>query len=694
MSTNTDKKTLMETYLRRPAAFISNTGQFDSSVKFYTQTKGASIFFLSDRIVFDFEGAPSEDGKQHSRAAIALLFDESRSGVTPQGFWPNAGVLNFLFGNDPTHWNSNVSTYQELLYQELWPGVDLSLKSDGGKLKFNWIVQPGGNPEQIVMRYLGADSLDLDDEGNLLIKHALGTMTDVCPTAFQEIDSGKTEVACSFRLNPTRKLSVGFEIGAYSESAPLCIDPAVIYTTYLGGSGADSITGVTVDPTGSAYFVGMTSSADFPVVAGAYQSTLAGTTNVFISKIAPDGASLIYSTYLGGSGVDAGLAIAIDSSGSAYVTGSTTSLNFPTMGPYQPARAGAQDAFLSKLSPNGGALIYSTYLGGAAGITTGRGIGVNLFGQTFIAGDTSSASFPTTGGAFSTVYGGGASDGFVSLISSGGGTLLASTYLGGAGADVISGLALDASDFVYVTGGTFSADFPVTAGAYQTALAGTENAFVTKLVEDLSTPVFSTYLGGTTLDAAAAVALDSSNLACVTGMTTSNDFPVTVGAYQTTYGGAEDAFITKFSLDGGSLVFSTYLGGSGNDIGSALTFDSTGHVWVAGSTASADFPTTPAVIPSSLTGTTDWFISMLSADGSLLLVSYYLGGVGIQNANGIAVDAQGAVYVVGDTSSSTFPVTPGAFQTVYGGETDGAATKAVFATFQNASVTIMELVSA
>lgn len=689
MSINTDENTLKETFLRRPDAFIPNVGLFNTGVYYFIQKNDSCIFFLSDRIVFDFAGAPSEDGTQ-SRAAIALVFDKSNADIMPKGLSPGAGVMNFYIGNNPARWKDNVGTYQKLMYQNVWPGVDLLLQSDGEKLKCNWIVGSGADPEQIVMRYLGADALEPDGTGNLTVRHALGSMTDACPVAFQELDGVKTQVACSFCIKD--EMTVGFEIGSYSAAAPLYIDPAVSYTTYLGGSAADSINGISVGLTGTAYFVGQTASANFPIVAGAYQAALAGTANAFITQIASDGASLIYSTYLGGSGTDGGLAITIDPSGAAYLTGFTTSADFPTMGPYQAALAGAQDAFVSKLSPNGGALTFSTYLGGAAGSTTGRGIAVNIFGQTFIAGETSSASFPTTGGAFSTTFNGGASDGFVSLLSSSGGSLLVSTYLGGSGADIIYSLALDSSDFVYVAGSTDSADFPTTTGAFQTALTGAQNAFATKFQEDLSAPIFSTYLGGTATDTALGVAVDANFLACVTGSTTSGDFPVTAGAFQTAFGGAGDAFVTKFSLDGGSLVFSTYLGGSGADTGNAITLDAAGHVWLAGSTTSADFPITPTVIPSSLTGTQDWFISMLSADAGTLLVSYYLGGTGTQTAAGIAVDAQGAVYVAGSTSSTDFPVSAGAFQTVYGGgATDGAATKANFATFKNASVTIMQM---
>lgn len=689
-----EKKTSAEKSPQHCGTFIPNAGQLDPSVKYYTSRDGSHIFFLSDRIVFDFTGLLSDGEKKYSRAALTLLFVGSNSGLKPKGVLPDAGVINFYLGNEPTLWKSNINTYQELLYKDIWPGIDLLLTNEDRELKFNWIVRPGSHPEQIVMRYSGADSLEMDEEGNLLVHHALGSMVDACPAAFQDLDSGKAAVDCSFFLNPQDVMTVGFKNGAYDETVPLSIDPAVSYATYLGGSDADSINGITVDSTGCAYFVGQTASVDFPIVTGAYQSTLAGSSDVFITKMAADGTSLIYSTYLGGTGSDRGLAIAIDPSGAAYVTGSTTSIDFPTLGAYKATLSGTQDAFVTKLSPNGRSLTYSTYLGGASGVTTGRGIGINVFGQTFIAGETSSASFPTTPGSISTVYNGGDSDGFVSLLSSGGGTLLVSTYLGGTGADSINGLALDTSDFVYVTGSTDSADFQITDGAFQTTLAGTQNAFVTKLVEDLSGLVFSTYLGGTESDGAMAVALDTNNLVCVTGTTASSDFPVTPGAHQSSYSGSGDVFLTKFSLDGGSLVFSTYLGGSGADTGNAVTFDSVGHVWVTGSTSSADFPKTPLVIDSSLTGLQDWFISMLSADAGSLLVSYYLGGKGTQEAKGIVVDAKGAVYVAGKTGSGDFPVTSGSYQTTYGGgTTDGAAIKSNFATFRNASVTIMKFVN-
>lgn len=699
MSIMTNKKIQEETCLERLFAFISNEGQYDPCVSYFARANGYRIFFLPDRIVFDFISVPSKAERAYDKAkgaqaaAVALIFDQSKLDGIPVGNLPNEGIYNFMIGNDPDHWHSNINSYGEICYRELWPGVDLFVRADHGKIKFDWYLQPGCSAEQIVMRYEGAESLALDDNGNLLIHHALGTMTDLCPIAYQEADEEKREVECSFVFNPTtgEKPTVGFQLGAYDMNRPLWIDPAVNYTTFLGGADADSIAGVAVDNAGNAYFVGTTSSIDFPIVTGAYQPAIAGSSDVFITKIAPDGTSLVYSTYLGGTGADQGLAIAIDVSGAAYVTGSTSSTNFPTENAYQGAIAGAQDAFVSKLAQDGASLSYSTYLGGSAGSSTGTGIGVNVFGQTFVAGMTSATNFPTIGGGLSPTYNGGASDGFVSLLSTSGSSLLVSTFLGGSQFDSINGLALDRSDFVYVTGRTESSNFPVTFGAFQPALSGGADAFITKLEGDLSALVYSTYLGGTGNDEGESIRIDSSFSACIVGYSESTDFPVTPGAFQTTFGGVRDAFVTKLSADGRSLIFSTYLGGAGSDTGNAVAVDSSGHVFAAGVTDSANFPITPTVVPSSLTGTTDWFISMLSADGSELLVSYYLGGTASQQARGVAVDGQGAVYVVGETASGDFPVSLGAFQTTYGGNIDGAATKAYFATYRKASLTIMEL---
>lgn len=699
MSTMTNKKTLEEICLRRLLSFIPNGGQFDPLVRFFARANGYRIFFLEDRIVFDFISLPSlindSDKKEKAiqAAAVALVFEGCSTNVIPRGNMVEEGLHNFFIGNDPKRWCSSLCSYGEVLYHELWPNIDLLVSSDDGTMKLNWIVKPGGRPSQIAMHYDGADKLEIDEDGNLLVHHSLGTITDLCPMAFQENYEESETVECAFSLkySDSGELTAGFETGAYDQKKTLWIDPAVNYTTFLGGAGADSIAGVAVDDAGSAYFVGRTASADFPTVTGSYQTALGGSTDAFVTKIASDGTSLVYSTFLGGSGIDEGNAIVIDVSGAAYVTGFTQSANFPLQSPYLGALAGPQDAFVTKLSPDGSALNFSTYLGGTNGSSTGTGIGVNVFGQTIVAGSTSANNFPTTGSGYSPTYNGGTSDGFISLLSTAGSDLLASTFLGGSLEDRINSLALDSSDFVYVVGSTDSTDFPVTAGAFQSALSGGADAFVTKLEGDLSALVYSTYLGGTGTDEAESIRIDASFNACIAGYTQSADFPVTPGAFQTTFGGVQDAFVTRLSADGSNLVFSTYLGGSSTDTGNAVAVNSTGHVYVSGATDSVNFPITPNVIPSSLTGTTDWFISMLSADGSSLLVSYYVGGTANQQARGMIVDGQGAVYVVGDTTSADFPVTIGAFQTTYGGNGDGAAVKAYFATYNKASLTIMEL---
>ena len=479
------------------------------------------------------------------------------------------------------------------------------------------------------------------------------------------------------------------------------------YSTYLGGSGTDGGLGgggIAVDASGSAYVVGSTQSADFPTTPGAFQTTFGGggcgplgcTQHAFLSKLNATGSALLYSTYLGGSGYDGGSGVAVDGSGNAYVTGSTNSSDFPTTpGAFQRQYHGGSglctggvcsNAFVSKLNAMGSGLVYSTYLGGS--VRDGAsGIAVDTSGNAYLTGNTVSFDFPTTPGAFQTTSGGGFyGDAFVSKLNAGGSALVYSTFLGGSSDDWGSGIAVGASGSAHVTGATDSSDFPTTPGAFQTSLAGTcfecTNAFVTKLNAAGSALVYSTYLGGSNSDGGFGIAVDASSNAYVTGSATSSNFPVTPGAFQTIYGGNGDAFISKLNPADSTLVYSTYLGGSNADWGGAVAVDSSGNAYVTGTADSSDFPTTPGAFQSTCAGGSgypspcrDGFVSKLGAAGSALVYSTYLGGSNDEEGLGIALDASGNVCVTGWTSSSDFPTTPGAFQTIYGGNGDAFVTK-------------------
>jgi hypothetical protein len=392
---------------------------------------------------------------------------------------------------------------------------------------------------------------------------------------------------------------------------------ALIYSTYLGGSNGSEAFGIAVDASGNAYVTGWTASSTFPTTAGALQTTFGGGyDDAFVSKLNATGSALVYSTYLGGGSYDEGHGIAVDASGSAYVTGFSYSSNFPTTaGAFQGALGGYDDAFVSKLNPAGSALIYSTYLGGGR-YDDGRGIAVDASGSAYVTGFSYSTNFPTTAGALQAKPGGGY-DAFVSKLNAGGSALLYSTYLGGGLDDFGYGIAVDASDNAYVTGLTYSSNFPTTTGALQTTLGGGEgggydDAFVAKLNAGGSVLVYSTYLGGSGDEAGYGIAIDGSDNAYVTGLTYSNNFPTTPGAFRTTLGGLDDAFVSKLNAAGSALLYSTYLGGSIDDAGYSIAVDASGNAYAAGVAGSRNFPTTAGAFQTSLVGGHNAFVARVN----------------------------------------------------------------------------------
>jgi hypothetical protein len=458
------------------------------------------------------------------------------------------------------------------------------------------------------------------------------------------------------------------------------------YSTYLGGSLYDYATAIAVDSAGNAYITGWTYSGNFPTTVGAFQTTFGGSRDGFVTKLNASGTAVVYSTYLGGSSSGSssgGSGIAVDASGDAYVTGGTSSTNFPTTaGAFQTTPGGG---FVTELNPSGTALVYSTYFAsGAAGIVVDSG------GNAYLTG-SAGANFPTTAGAFQTTLAGSA-DAFVTKLNASGTALVYSTYLGGSGGEGFggvggAGIAVDSAGNAYVTGGMGS-NFPTTAGAFQTTYSGGHNdAFVTKLNASGTALVYSTYLGGNASKGVVAqqgygIAVDSTGNAYVTGQTSTTNFPTTTGAFQTTYGGAIEPFVTKLNASGTALVYSTYLGASHNtgafSQGYGIAVDNYDNAYVTGFTLSTDFPTTAGALQTTLGGSGgNAFVTEMNVSGTALVYSTYLGGTGGDQANGIALDSAGNFYITGYATPS-FPTTAGAYQTTYGGG-DGDGFVAEFA---------------
>src|ERR1022692_4291600 len=510
---------------------------------------------------------------------------------------------------------SNVPTYGKVKYEGIYPGIDLVYYGNQRQLEYDFVVAPGADPRRIqfALRGSGAKSISRDTDGDLVLDMAEGQLRWHKLVVYQERDGARQEIAAHYFIK--HKNRVVFEIAYYDLRRPLFIDP-LVYSTYLGGSGDDIGQGIALDSSGNAYVTGYTSSTDFPTTSGAFQTSCgrgcgSAHPDAFVTMLNPSGSALVYSTYLGGSSSDYGNGIALDSSGNAYVTGQTGSANFPTTpGAFQTScggGCGSPDAFVTMLNPSGSALVYSTYLGGSSS-DYGNGIAVDSSGNAYVTGVTNSTDFPTMN-PLQPTYGGGG-DAFVAQLNPTGSALVYSTYLGGSGDDFAYDTAVDSSGNAFVTGITFSTNFP-TMNPLQPTYGGNGDAFVTKFNPTGSGLIYSTYLGGSGEDSSNGIAVDSSGNAYVTGGTSSPNFP-TMNPLQPTFAGVQDAFVAQLNPTGSALVYSTYLGGSGDDTGQGIAADSSGNAYVTGQTGSANFPTMNPLQPTYGGGGYDAFVTKMS----------------------------------------------------------------------------------
>jgi hypothetical protein len=671
----------IETFLGLPLSFEANHGQTDRQVDFIARGRGYTMFLTPREAVLTLRGpATSTDGRrqgQSNAAALRVRLVAANPEPHAAGLEQLPGRVNYFRGKDPTRWRTNIPTYAKVRYREVYPGVDLVYYGAQGQLEYDFILRAGADPERIGLTFEGAGKIEVDTEGDLLLHVAGGAIRHRKPVIYQDVDGARRVVAGGWRLKGAH--AVGFRVAPYDTSRPLIIDPVLFYSTYLGGVDAEDRGSIAVDASGYAYVTGETLSADFPTTAGAFRVTGAGPEDVVVTKLDPAGSALVYSTYLGGTGNEDGDGIAVDANGYAYVSGRTSSNDFPTTpGAFQATPVGniggtRVTAFVTKLDPSGSTLVYSTYLGGSTNEEV-RSIAVDGGGSAYVTGATSSADFPTTAGAFRVVSA-GMIEAFVTKVDPSGSTLVYSTYLGGARNDEGYGIAVDADGNAYAIGKTASTDFPTTAGAFRATKPGRntdDDVYVTKLNPTGTALVYSTYLGGSDNDRGVAIALDapSNPNAYVTGRTLSTDFPTTAGAFQTISAGLRDVFVSKLDPSGSTLVYSTYLGGADTDEGHGIAVDGAGNAYVAGRASSTNFPITAGAIQTTSAGGRETFVTKLDPSGSTLVYSTYLGGAGDDESTGIAIDTAGSVYLSGTTTSINFPTTSGAFDTTFNGVRD------------------------
>ena len=706
---------LIAGYGKLPLSFEANQGQADARVKFLSHGRGYGLFLTGDEAVlevqdsgFGIQGSGAVFSRSRGMTDLQRTTDHGpRTGSLIQnpkskienefvrlrlvGAKPEAevigrdelpGKVNYFIGNHPKKWRTNVPTYAKVRYHDVYPGVDLEYYGNqGGQLEYDFIVAPGADPTAIALdvgtglvpapgRPQGSP-LRIDRDGDLVISTDGREVRFHKPRVYQPgLDSSlithhSSLVQGRFVLDARNRIH--FALGPYDHTKPLVIDPVLSYSTYLGGSGNDYGYAIAVDSYGNAYVTGQTASVDFPT-AQPLKSSLNGMANAFVSKLNATGSALVYSTYLGGNGIDGGHGIAVDSLGNVYVGGITSSTNFPTVHPIQASNNSPAlgTGFVAKLNVSGSALLYSTYLGGSGGDNGGdavTGLAVDSSGEAVVTGKTFSTDFPTVNPLQASNNSPANGNGFVAKLNEFGSALAYSTYLGGSGGDGVNGIALDTAGNAYLTGFTQSEDFP-TVNPLQTTLNGPSNAFVAELNPAGSALVYSTYLGGSGSDQGNAIAVDTSGSAYVTGFTGSTNFP-TVSPLQATNKGAapltQNAFVAKLNPAGKALVYSTYLGGSVEESASGIGVDFSGNAYVVGDTWSKNFPTVnPVQSTNNSTGAgggtaVTAFVAQLNAAGSALVYSTYLGGSVQENTSGVAVSLAGNAYLTGNTWSPDFP---------------------------------------
>jgi hypothetical protein len=646
-----------------PVSFEPNVGQARPAARFIARMEGGAFAFARSGVAI----APAARGD-----VVRMRFVGAASSPRLVAGERLAGEVNYLHGRDPAAWHTGVPTYGGLEYTGLYEGIRLAYTGTQGRLKGTWTVAAGADPSRIRWRYDRAQ-VRVDAAGDLKIRVGLGgeaaTVVERAPVAWQT--SGGERVAVPARYRVGSHGTISFALGAYDAGRPLTIDPELVFSTYMGGSRFDEVKDVAVDVQGAVHVTGITASASNFPLRNPHQLDYGGGFDAFVTKLSPDGSSLVYSTFFGDGTEDYGSAIDVDADGNAYVGGYASSRFFPTTpGAYKEAngQVRAEDGFVAKLNP-AGALLYSTLFDEEV-----DGLVVDAAGNAYLAAHGSHSVQECPGNY----------DALVAKLNSTGTALAYSTCFGSAeggsslDVDLVRDIAIDGAGNAYVAGSTESPAFPTTPGAFQPEYAGgSSDGFVTKF-DASGSVVYSTLLGGgepapravTAEDYAVGIAVDGAGSAYVTGVTQSSDFP-TKNALQDAHTGFREAFVTKLTPAGDGLVYSTYLGGARayypqapRDEGEDVEVDGAGRAWVVGRTGSIDFPTRDPIQPFSgcCVGALDAFVTELSADGTQLLFSTYLGGEVSDWAYGVALDGAGGAYVAGVADSTEFPTTTGAFQ--------------------------------
>jgi hypothetical protein len=719
--TSPNEERVRSRYAALPVAFEENQGQADAQVQYVARGNGYKLLLARSKAII---ALPSRKGSsqvldmmanKHRGAAATKALLKKRAlqraklehtailqmnflGANPSTRLAanerQTGKVNYFIGNDPSQWHSDVPLFGRVNYQNIYPGIDLAFHGASSQLEFDYLVSPGADPASIALAFDGADSLQIDDHGDLLLTTDNRTVELRKPVAYQSRNGQREPVEARFVVKG--KNEVEFSLGAYDRRRELVIDPTFVYSTYFGGNGADYGVSVAVDGLGDAFIAGATDSISIPASSGqgGTISPSGGGFDTFVTEIDPNGVCL-FTTLFGGTGDDFPGGIALDGT-SIYIAGTTSSSNFPaTVGQtvFQGGTTfGDNDAYAVKLALNG-SFTWGTYIAGSDS-DSGLGIAVDSSQNVYVVGETFSTNLPLasalpSGTALNLGTGPGVDDGYIAKLNSGGTAYLLLSYIGGSDGDLATGVGLDAAGNIYVSGETISVDLPtnLTIGVLQSTCGtdlfcnGTtggpfDDGFVVSIKANLSGYNYVTYYGGSNSDEAFAIAVDAGGNAFFTGRSSSTDLLITSDAYQNSLLGTTNAIVVELNPSGTTLNYGTYFGGDATDAGYGITLDTLGNVYITGQTTSSP-ASFPLLNPTQDTGdgSSDAFVSAIGISQGQLLFSTLLGGGGDEDQfqGGIALDPLGYIYVTGDTdsgngSTAAFP-TASPLDSAYGGGT-------------------------
>ncbi len=608
---------------RFPNYFVENRGQWPGPVKYFLRAARMDVFFTPQAIHFyPFPWKNKEKKSGPLQESFKLRFPGANKHVSIEGKDCSRAKFNFFLGSTQKN-KTGASAYHKIVYRELYPHIDMMVYCEKGEMKTEFLVKAGGDPGQITLGYEGVKGITVNAASQLEITTAVGKIKEDVPSSFQLVEDRRVEVEAAYVIDKNNL--VKFKLGEYKRDSQLIIDP-IIYSTYLGSQGYDEINDFTLDESGNIYLTGSTEYPNFLRGEEDINDRFRRGDEVFVVKLNPSADEILFATFLCGTGyIDTGRGIDVDGNRNVYVVGETKSSNFPiTPGAYDPTFNGVTDVFLIMLDPSGTQLLYATYLGG-----------------------------------------------------------------GEKDASTINGIKVIEEGLVVITGWTFSPDFPVTTGAFDESfnvgdVGESYDLYIAAFNFNGGNLVYSTFLGGSRGELANGMAVDQERNVYITGVTTSDDFPVTPGAYKTVKGGPQNAFVTKMNSTGSELVYSTFLGGNLErenytlQNGCGIVVDTKGYAYVTGHTECLDFPTTPGAFDREHSGGRDTFVVKLNPTGSKLVFSTLLGGApNIRKTDwgtGICVDEAGNVYVTGATGSAAFPTTSDAISSQLLGEEDAFIT--------------------